>query len=129
MPPLACRRALATPLLLLALLLLAVGPRHAAAQDRSSRGPDDVNSSENGGGMAPAPAPAPAPARGPYLSYSDNREGKPLLTPSVTEVEGRTIYYEVPEDPVGLLVFFHGCYHNGYDFWPEQPDCEECRGA
>ncbi|EFN56833.1 hypothetical protein CHLNCDRAFT_144401 [Chlorella variabilis] len=61
-------------------------------------------------------------------AYSDNAEGTPLLTPSTATVEGREVYYEVPQDAKGLLVFFHGCYHNAYDFWPEQEACPECRG-
>jgi hypothetical protein len=75
------------------------------------------------GSGAPAGAPAPAPK-----AQSDNAEGLPLLTPSTARIKGRDVYYEVPKDPKGLLVFFHGCFHNAYDFWPEQEACTECRG-
>jgi hypothetical protein len=75
-----------------------------------------------------AAGPVPAPTQQSARVYGDNREGKPLLTPSQTELEGRTFYYEIPNNPKGLLVLFHGCYHSAYDFWPEQDDCPECRG-
>lgn len=28
-----------------------------------------------------------------------------------------------------MVVFFHGCNHNGFDHWYPQEACEECRGA
>jgi hypothetical protein len=128
------RAAHAATLLFLGLLLLAGGARPAAARALKQ---DDSDSSSS---PSPSPdAPASGPSDGSYgdlsggvispsNNYSDNAEGRPLLTPSTIKINGRTIYYEIPIDPKGIVIYFHGCYHNGYDFWPQSEDCSECRG-
>ncbi|KAL4434032.1 hypothetical protein ABPG75_000473 [Micractinium tetrahymenae] len=87
---------------------------------------------------SPSPSPGESPelspspdAGGPLtLDYPANRnaDNQPVLTVTVANIKGREVYYEVPQAPVGMYVFFHGCFHNGYDHWPPQPGCEECRG-
>ncbi|KAL4441476.1 hypothetical protein ABPG77_001980 [Micractinium sp. CCAP 211/92] len=62
-----------------------------------------------------------------FAAYN-NMLDEPLLTVSKASKAGRQLYYEVPQAPVGVLAFFHGCAHNAYDLWPPQLGCEECRG-
>lgn len=66
-----------------------------------------------------------AAALGPTL----NALGQPLLTPSKFTMLSRAVYYEVPERPVGTLVFLHGCAHDASDGWPRSDACAECDGA
>jgi hypothetical protein len=109
------RRAAPFAAAFLAAALLAAAARPAAAQ-------------------LPAAAPSPQPwadvrAAQPAADASLNREGQPLMTPTYVKIAGREVYYEVPQDPVGLLFFFHGCVHNAFDHWYKQTSCPECRGA
>ncbi|KAL4422484.1 hypothetical protein ABPG75_008681 [Micractinium tetrahymenae] len=51
------------------------------------------------------------------------------LAPQKLVVNGRTHYYQVPADPVGTFVFFHGCSHAASHSWPyDQASCPECLG-
>jgi hypothetical protein len=109
------RRAAPLAAAVLAAALLAAAARPAAAQ-------------------LPAAAPSPQPSAGmlavqPPVNASLNRNGQPLMTPTFVNIAGREVYYEVPQDPVGLLFFFHGCVHNAFDHWYNSPACPECRGA
>ncbi|PSC75566.1 hypothetical protein C2E20_1341 [Micractinium conductrix] len=51
-----------------------------------------------------------------------------LMSPLRGELMNRKFYYEVPHDPVGVLVMAHGCVHDAADFWPPGATCEECSG-
>ncbi|KAL4444235.1 hypothetical protein ABPG75_011972 [Micractinium tetrahymenae] len=62
-----------------------------------------------------------------FAAYN-NLLDQPLMTVSKASKAGRQLYYEVPQAPVGVLAFFHGCAHNAYDLWPPQEGCKECRG-
>ena len=123
----------ASVLAALALLLAAAGGHPAAA-----RPPLPAPLVPGAASFAPrlvapgpqqAPAAAPAPASQPVINPSLNRAGQPVLTPTRAELAGREVYYEVPQDPVALLFFFHGCKHYAYDHWYPHPACPECRGA
>ena len=36
---------------------------------------------------------------------------------------------QIPENPVGTMVVFHGCHHDASGSWPYDPvNCPECRG-
>ncbi|EFN58162.1 hypothetical protein CHLNCDRAFT_141972 [Chlorella variabilis] len=40
-----------------------------------------------------------------------------------------THFYQVPEDPIGTFIWFHGCVHDASAGWPYDPDeCPECLG-
>lgn len=97
--------------------------------------PSPSPSFEESPSPSPDASPSPSPDAGPppapiQLDYPPNRnaDNQPVLTVTKANIEGRDVYYEVPQAAVGMYVFFHGCAHNGYDHWPPQPGCEECRG-
>ena len=139
------------PALLLALLLLAgLQPSLAAAAAAVEEAPAvsgaEAPSSADEQALwqrdaAPAPAPGPgdgadgrveAASLGPTLQYpvNRNRAGQPVMTVTKLQMAGkRLVYWEVPQAPVGVLFFFHGCHHTGADQWHAQPGCPECRGG
>jgi hypothetical protein len=123
----------ASALAALALLLAAAAAHPAAAQPPPPAplvpGAASFAAQLVAPGPQQAPAAAPAPAVQPVMDPSLNRAGQPVLTPTRAELAGREVYYEVPQSPVGLLFFFHGCKHYAYDHWYPQPACPECRGA
>ncbi|KAL4424170.1 hypothetical protein ABPG75_001471 [Micractinium tetrahymenae] len=62
------------------------------------------------------------------LSVIDAPSNKGLL-PKRFDMYGRDHYYQVPKDPVGTLVMFHGCNHDASGSWPYDPaNCPECLG-
>lgn len=75
---------------------------------------------------AAGPAPAPADPFAPVFDAPTNRG----LKPERLYVFDRWHYYQVPEEPVGTLVIFHGCGRSSKAFFPWHPvDCPECLGA
>jgi hypothetical protein len=73
-----------------------------------------------------APAPAPADPSAPVHDAPTNRG----LKPQRWYMFDRWHYYQVPEDPVGTLVIFHGCGRYSKAFFPWHPvDCPECLGG
>ena len=117
---------------LLAAVLLAAFSHPAAAQLPPSGPPGTapfVPAAASGPAQQQQQPPASPPAAQPLANASLNRAGQPVMTPTQATVAGRDVYYEVPQSPVGLIFFFHGCVHNAYDHWYSQPACPECRGA
>ncbi|EFN56834.1 hypothetical protein CHLNCDRAFT_144402 [Chlorella variabilis] len=76
-------------------------------------------------GLAAAPLAAHAAVK---LGGDTDMEGSSLLTPTRGEVMGRTFYFEIPHNPVGVLFMAHGCVHDAADFWPPSKACPECSG-
>ncbi|KAL4446853.1 hypothetical protein ABPG77_008097 [Micractinium sp. CCAP 211/92] len=150
------RRAPAASLVLASLLLIAAAARlPTAAAQRASPSPSPEESPSPSPEESPSPSPeespspspdaspspypdaspSPSPDVGPApspisLDYPANRnaDNQPVLTVTKANIDGRDVYYEVPQAVKGMYVFFHGCAHNGYDHWPPQPGCPECRG-
>lgn len=77
-------------------------------------------------GLAAAPLAAHAAVK---LGGDTDMEGSSLLTPTRGEVMGRTFYFEIPHNPVGVLFMAHGCVHDAADFWPPSKACPECSGG
>lgn len=51
------------------------------------------------------------------------------LRPSTFRSQGRTHYFQVPQNPMGLLLVLPGCARWGPGFWPHDPvGCPECVG-
>lgn len=51
------------------------------------------------------------------------------LRPIKWSAFSRVHYYQIPENPVGTVVFFPGCARASRTFWPYQAGgCEECQG-
>ncbi|PSC72576.1 hypothetical protein C2E20_4286 [Micractinium conductrix] len=50
------------------------------------------------------------------------------LKPITAERGKHTYYYQVPANPRGVVAFFHGCVHAGYNYFPFSKDCPNCRG-
>ncbi|KAL4448029.1 hypothetical protein ABPG75_005248 [Micractinium tetrahymenae] len=81
---------------------------------------------------APPPDPAPdmveAAAAGYELPIVDAQTNRGLR-PTRLEAYGQTHYYQLAEDPVGTLVWFHGCARPAKGFFPYDPKyCSECIG-
>lgn len=38
------------------------------------------------------------------------------------------MHVQIPPKPKGTVVFFHGCVHSGYNYWPRSQACPECLG-
>ena len=55
--------------------------------------------------------------------------GGPLMTPTAGELLKRKYWFEIPQNPVGVLFMAHGCVHDAADFWPPSAACPECSGA
>lgn len=51
-----------------------------------------------------------------------------LISALSQEVEGVDTVYEVPENPKGVLLLFHGCQHSSTDWWMQSEHCPECIG-
>ena len=61
------------------------------------------------------------------IVYAPSNEG---LRPQSFTAFNRTHYYQVPEQPRGTLVVFHGCGRAARAFFPYDPEhCAECLGA
>ena len=60
---------------------------------------------------------------------STDARGGSLLTPQRGYLLNRTFYFEIPHEPVGVLLLAHGCVHDASDFWPPSPECPECQGG
>ncbi|KAI3428005.1 hypothetical protein D9Q98_006391 [Chlorella vulgaris] len=51
------------------------------------------------------------------------------MKPERFTMYNRTHYFQIPKDPIGTLVWFHGCVHDASAGWPYDPeDCPECLG-
>lgn len=50
------------------------------------------------------------------------------LIPQRRNLRGHDSYYQIPDNPVGLVFLAHGCAHSASDFWPTSEACPECRG-
>lgn len=67
----------------------------------------------------------PFAAFAPVADAPTNRGMKPTRWVAF----GRTHYYQVPPNPVGTVVAFHGCARAAKAFFPWNPeDCSECLG-
>ncbi|KAL4853672.1 hypothetical protein ACK3TF_005391 [Chlorella vulgaris] len=72
-----------------------------------------------------AAADDPFAAFAPVADAPTNRGLKPTRWVAF----GRTHYYQVPPNPVGTVVAFHGCARYAKAFFPWNPeDCQECLG-
>ncbi|KAI3439089.1 hypothetical protein D9Q98_001499 [Chlorella vulgaris] len=72
-----------------------------------------------------------APTVGEGASEADeffNNDGMPLMMPVNRTTDRRRWYFEVPRDPVGILVMLHQCGRNAEDFWPPSSVCPQCIG-
>lgn len=70
----------------------------------------------------------PSAAAQTFDANTDEAGGS-LMTPIRGELLGRTFYFEIPHNPVGVLFMAHGCVHDAADFWPASKACPECSGA
>lgn len=51
------------------------------------------------------------------------------MKPQRIQMFGRTHMYQIPDNPVGTLVFFHGCGRSVQGFWPYHPEhASDCYG-
>lgn len=69
----------------------------------------------------------PSSAAQTFDANTDEAGGS-LMTPIRGELLGRTFYFEIPHNPVGVLFMAHGCVHDAADFWPASKACPECSG-
>ncbi|EFN51328.1 hypothetical protein CHLNCDRAFT_55184 [Chlorella variabilis] len=70
----------------------------------------------------------PLALAGAPADASLNAAGLPLMTPTSASAANHTYYFEIPIDPVGLLVMLHRCGRSAEDFWPPSGACPECIG-
>ena len=71
----------------------------------------------------------PLALAGAPADASLNAAGLPLMTPTSASAANHTYYFEIPIDPVGLLVMLHRCGRSAEDFWPPSGACPECIGG
>ncbi|KAL4858602.1 hypothetical protein ACK3TF_001547 [Chlorella vulgaris] len=50
------------------------------------------------------------------------------LRPTIAVKYRHRFYYQIPAEPRGAVVLFHGCVHSGYNYFPRSDVCDECRG-
>ncbi|KAL4438660.1 hypothetical protein ABPG77_006264 [Micractinium sp. CCAP 211/92] len=75
--------------------------------------------------LALAAAVAAGPADFPWL-FPDSNKG---LKPTRLVTFGSTHYYQMAENPIGTVAFFHGCARSARNFFPYDPlNCPECLG-
>lgn len=54
--------------------------------------------------------------------------GYPDLLAMSGQKNGHEYYYQVPDSPNAVVMFFHGCVGSGSNYWPQSDSCPECRG-
>ncbi|KAL4442061.1 hypothetical protein ABPG77_011322 [Micractinium sp. CCAP 211/92] len=78
------------------------------------------------GALALAPAMADSSVHQTAVVWAASDRG---LKPVRWSAFQRVHYYQIPDNPVGTIVFFPGCSRASRTFWPYQAGgCEECQG-